>query len=129
MDTNSDTPTVDASESFFTQILDPGSSFHPTFLLILDGAFASLLLLLLALLYVTSGNVHFLGLIGVELGLWASIKWWVLKSKRTIQNYSILQQVCTRASQNTSRRSGGDQEGFMIIVGLCRFLHTISSCA
>ncbi|KAF9036094.1 hypothetical protein BDZ89DRAFT_1011540 [Hymenopellis radicata] len=68
---------VDASETFFSQILNPGSSLHPTFLLILDGSFALLLVVLILLLFMTRGNIHFIGLIGVELGLWGSVKWFV----------------------------------------------------
>ncbi|KAK0498315.1 hypothetical protein EDD18DRAFT_1044835, partial [Armillaria luteobubalina] len=68
---------VDLSESFVTQILTPGSSLHPTFLLILDLSFAALLVALMLLLFLTSGNVHFIGLIGIELALWASVKWCV----------------------------------------------------
>ncbi len=74
---------VDASETFFSQILNPGSSLHPTFLLILDGSFTLLLIVLISLLYMTSGNIHFIGLIGIELGLWGSVKWCV-KSKPTV---------------------------------------------
>jgi len=68
--------------SFLTQILDPGSSLHPTFLLILDGVLGALFLLLLLLLIV-SENVHFLALLGIELGLWASIKWFLRELKRS----------------------------------------------
>lgn len=68
---------VDLSESFVSQILTPGSSLHPTFLLILDLSFAALLVVLVFLLFLTSGNVHFIGLIGIELALWASVKWCV----------------------------------------------------
>ncbi|KAK0205637.1 hypothetical protein IW262DRAFT_1253297, partial [Armillaria fumosa] len=60
-----------------SQILTPGSSLHPTFLLILDVSFAVLLVVLVLLLFLTSGNVHFIGLIGIELALWASVKWCV----------------------------------------------------
>jgi uncharacterized membrane protein len=56
-------------------ILQPGSSLHPTFLLILDVVLGSLALLLLFLLYLTSGNLHIIGLLGIELSLWATLKW------------------------------------------------------
>jgi ER protein Pkr1 len=62
-------------ESFFDNVLKPGSSFHPTFLLILDGVFAFLLVILLALAFMTSGNIHLIFLTVIELGLWASVKW------------------------------------------------------
>ncbi|KAK0490548.1 hypothetical protein IW261DRAFT_20230 [Armillaria novae-zelandiae] len=68
---------VDVSESFVSQILTPGSSLHPTFLLILDLSFAVLLVVLVLLLFLTSGNVHIIALIGIELALWASVKWFV----------------------------------------------------
>ncbi|ESK97435.1 pkr1p [Moniliophthora roreri MCA 2997] len=68
---------LDAATSFFSEILKPGSSLHPTFLLILDVAFAALLVILLGLLFATNGNVHIGGLIVIELCLWASVKWFV----------------------------------------------------
>ena len=69
---------VDTSAGFVSQILTPGSSLHPTFLLILDGAFATLLCVFLALLFLTRGSVHIMVLIGIEGCLWASIKWCVV---------------------------------------------------
>jgi ER protein Pkr1 len=63
------------SAPLLSVILQPGSSLHPTFLLILDVVLGSLALLLLALLYLTGGNLHFVGLLGVELSLWATLKW------------------------------------------------------
>lgn len=62
-------------ENFFSSLLTPGSSLNPTFLLILDGAFATLLAIFIALLFLLSGNVHIIVLIGIELCLWASVKW------------------------------------------------------
>ncbi|CCL99177.1 uncharacterized protein FIBRA_01192 [Fibroporia radiculosa] len=73
---NSPSP-VDSSSSFFSNVLTPGSSLHPTFLLVVDGAFGALLVVLLALAAVTRGNLHFFALILIELGLWASVKWFV----------------------------------------------------
>ncbi|KAG8732629.1 hypothetical protein FRC12_019191 [Ceratobasidium sp. 428] len=61
----------------FAEILKPGSSRHPVFLLIVDGALALLLSVLLSLLYLTSGNIHIIALIGIECCLWASIKWFL----------------------------------------------------
>lgn len=69
-----------ADTGFLGNILTPGSSLHPTFLLILDGAFALLLCVFLGLLVLTRGNVHIFALIGIEGCLWASIKWWALPS-------------------------------------------------
>ena len=65
-------------ESFIATILQPGSSLNPTFLAILDCAFASLSVVLLVLALLTSGNLHVFFLLGIELGLWASVKWCVV---------------------------------------------------
>jgi hypothetical protein len=62
---------------FFSQILKPGSSLHPTFLLIVDCAFLLLLLVFIALIFITGGNLHVFALIAIELGLWGSVKWCV----------------------------------------------------
>ncbi|THH20130.1 hypothetical protein EW146_g1146 [Bondarzewia mesenterica] len=64
-------------DSFMSNILTPGSSLDPTFLLILDAAFAFLFFVLFSLAVVTSGNIHLLALICIELLLWASVKWFV----------------------------------------------------
>ncbi|KAF8192435.1 hypothetical protein BJ912DRAFT_261025 [Pholiota molesta] len=66
---------------FFSQILKPGSSLHPTFLLIVDCAFLLLLLVFIALIFVTGGNLHVFALIAIELGLWGSVKWFVNELK------------------------------------------------
>lgn len=63
-------------------ILKPGSSLHPTFLKIVDGAFAFLLLVLLSLLFVTR-SYHFFFLSLIELGLWASVKWVIYELQST----------------------------------------------
>ncbi|KAF8605516.1 hypothetical protein BDV93DRAFT_521811 [Ceratobasidium sp. AG-I] len=63
--------------SVFAEILKPGSSRNPVFLLIVDGALALLLSVLLSLLYMTSGNVHIIALITIECCLWGSIKWFL----------------------------------------------------
>ncbi|KAF9263596.1 hypothetical protein L218DRAFT_324233 [Marasmius fiardii PR-910] len=73
---------VDCTVSFFSNILTPGSSFHPTFLLILDAAFIGLFFILLGLLFATHGNIHIIFLILVELCLWASVKWFVYELKK-----------------------------------------------
>ncbi|KAJ7499123.1 hypothetical protein FB451DRAFT_1204309 [Mycena latifolia] len=62
--------------SVFADILTPGSSLNPQFLLVLDVAFASLLAILLALAFLTSGNIHIFALMAIELALWASVKWY-----------------------------------------------------
>lgn len=64
-----------AVESIITSILTPGSSLNPTFLLIVDLVLALLLGTFLVLAILTRGNIHVLVLMGIELGLWASIKW------------------------------------------------------
>ena len=65
---------------FFSNILIPGSSLNPNFLIALDIAFGLLLCVFLVLLVLTRGNVHIIVLIGVEVCLWTSVKWYVLKS-------------------------------------------------
>jgi hypothetical protein len=60
--------------AFLANILAPGSTLHPTFLLIVDVCFVFLVLVLLALLVATR-SVHFVALTLVALGLWASVKW------------------------------------------------------
>ena len=65
---------------FFGSILEPGSSFNPTFLLVVDGAFASLFVVLVALGVLTRGNIHLVFLTFIELALWASVKWYVILS-------------------------------------------------
>ncbi|KDQ64684.1 hypothetical protein JAAARDRAFT_167212 [Jaapia argillacea MUCL 33604] len=67
--------------SFLSNILTPGSSLHPTFLLILDGAFAFLFVVLASLTFLTAGNVHLIALMCIELALWASVKWFVHELK------------------------------------------------
>lgn len=67
----------EGDESFFANILTPGSSLNPKFLAILDGAFLFLLLVLIFLAILTSGNRHILALIAIELALWTSVKWFV----------------------------------------------------
>ncbi|KAG8711284.1 hypothetical protein FRC11_003215 [Ceratobasidium sp. 423] len=76
-ETNADS----AIPAIFTEILKPGSSRHPVFLMIVDGALALLLSVLLSLLYLTSGNLHVVALIMIELCLWGSIKWFLHELK------------------------------------------------
>jgi ER protein Pkr1 len=68
---------VEYQESFLSDILKPGSSTNPTFLFIVDCVLGSLLVVLLSLSYLTSGNFHIFALTAIELALWASIKWCV----------------------------------------------------
>ena len=68
------------SGSLFGGILEPGSSLDPTFLLVVDGVFASLFVVLVALAVLTRGNVHLIVLTFIELALWASVKWYVIFS-------------------------------------------------
>ncbi|KAJ2990129.1 hypothetical protein NUW54_g8568 [Trametes sanguinea] len=76
-----DAPIVQEASSngggFFSNILTPGSSLNPTFLLILDGAFGLLLVVLLSLFVITHWNIHLLFLMVIEGCLWASVKWFV----------------------------------------------------
>ena len=62
---------------FLGSILEPGSSFNPTFLLILHGVFLSLFLILATFAVLTSGNIHLICLTFIELALWISVKWYV----------------------------------------------------
>ena len=66
---------IDGVASFFDNILKPGSSLNPTFLAVLDGAFALLFIILASLAFLTSGNIHLFFLMTIELALWASVKW------------------------------------------------------
>jgi hypothetical protein len=75
MSTPSSAPPLSDGESFLANILKPGSSLNPTFLLIVDGAFTFLLLVFMALAFMTAGNIHIFALMGIELALWASVKW------------------------------------------------------
>lgn len=74
---NSPQANAPTEESFIANILKPGSSLDPTFLLIVDGAFASLFIVLATLAFLTAGNIHIFALVGIELALWASVKWCV----------------------------------------------------
>ncbi|OSD01839.1 hypothetical protein PYCCODRAFT_1468399 [Trametes coccinea BRFM310] len=78
---------------FFSNILTPGSSLNPTFLLILDGAFGLLLVVLFSLFVITHWNIHLLFLMVIEGCLWASVKWFVHE----------LQQAQTQEGASTSR--------------------------
>jgi hypothetical protein len=75
MSSQTSSPSPSDGESFLANILKPGSSLNPTFLLIVDGAFTFLLLVFIALAFMTGGNMHIFGLMGVELALWVSVKW------------------------------------------------------
>ncbi|KAH9940560.1 hypothetical protein B0H21DRAFT_754583 [Amylocystis lapponica] len=66
-----------STPSLFDTLLTPGSSLHPTLLLVLDCAFALLLIVFVALAFATRWNVHLLALITIECALWASVKWFV----------------------------------------------------
>jgi hypothetical protein len=64
--------------SFFGSLLEPGSSFDPTFLLVVDGTFAFLFIVLTSFTILARGNVHLIFLTFIELALWASVKWHVI---------------------------------------------------
>ncbi|KAG1724383.1 ER protein Pkr1-domain-containing protein [Suillus paluster] len=68
--------------SFFSSILKPGSSLHPTFLLAVNAAFALLVFVFLWSAYLTKGNPHFFVLMGIQLALWVSVKWFVQELKK-----------------------------------------------
>ncbi|KAJ7276188.1 hypothetical protein B0H12DRAFT_1227365 [Mycena haematopus] len=75
-------PAADSGD-FLSDILKPGSSLQPRFLLVLDLAFVALLFILVALAFLTAGNFHIFALIAIELALWASVKWFVNELKNT----------------------------------------------
>jgi hypothetical protein len=62
---------------FFGSILEPGSSFSPTFLLAVDGSFTALFVVLVTFAVLTRGNFHLVFLTLIELAFWASVKWYV----------------------------------------------------
>ncbi|KAI0921964.1 hypothetical protein AcW1_004198 [Taiwanofungus camphoratus] len=68
--------------SFLDTVLTPGSSLNPTFLLLVDSAFAALLFVLCALAIVTRGNVHLIALMAIEVALWGSVKWFVYELQK-----------------------------------------------
>ncbi|KAH9894190.1 ER protein Pkr1-domain-containing protein [Cubamyces lactineus] len=92
------TPESTSDGGFFSNILTPGSSLNPTFLRILDGAFALLFAVLFSLFILTRGNIHLLFLMVIECCLWASVKWFVHE----------LQQV--RLQEGTSQPNGEQTE-------------------
>jgi len=67
--------TSPSENDFLSNILAPGSSLNPSFLLVVDGVLALLALTLLSLVIVTGGNVHLIALLLIEFALWVSIKW------------------------------------------------------
>lgn len=71
---NKDTSQL-SDNDFLSNILAPGSSLHPTFLLAVDSVLALLTLTLVSLVIATGGNVHLVALLFIELALWVSIKW------------------------------------------------------
>ena len=74
-------PEAAHGDTFVSTLLKPGSSLHPTFLLILDAAFLCLLLVLVTLVFLTAQNPHIFALILIEFCLWGSVKWSVQQFK------------------------------------------------
>ena len=75
-DPRSESPSAAAADNdFLSNILAPGSSLNPTFLLIVDVVLALLSFTLGSLAIVTGGNVHLIALLFITLALWVSIKW------------------------------------------------------
>lgn len=60
---------------FLSNILAPGSSLNPIFLLVVDIVLGLLSLTLGSFAIVTGGNVHLIALLFIALALWVSIKW------------------------------------------------------
>jgi len=100
-DSNKDTSqqTSSSENDFLSNILAPGSSLNPNFLLVVDGVLALLALTLLSLVIVTGGNVHLIALLFIELALWVSIKWFV----RELQQTAVAQDP-----SNTSQDTGSE---------------------
>ncbi|KAH9843700.1 uncharacterized protein C8Q71DRAFT_10680 [Rhodofomes roseus] len=69
-------------QPLFNTLLAPGSSLHPTLLLLLDAAFVALFLVFLSLAILTRGNVHLLVLMVIEVALWGSVKWFVYELQK-----------------------------------------------
>ncbi|KAJ7228870.1 hypothetical protein GGX14DRAFT_345745 [Mycena pura] len=67
---------TEPAADFFSNILKPGSSLQPQFLLVVDLSFAALLFILLTLAVLTRWNLHIFALMAIELALWASVKWY-----------------------------------------------------
>jgi len=65
----------DSDLDFLSNILAPGSSLNPNFLLVVDVVLALLSLTLGSLAIATGGNVHLIALLFIALALWVSIKW------------------------------------------------------
>lgn len=64
-----------SDSDFLSNILEPGSSLNPTFLLAVDGVLALLSVTLGSLVIITGGNVHVIAMLVIALALWASIRW------------------------------------------------------
>jgi len=75
---------ADSDNDFLSNILTPGSSLNPSFLLVVDVVLALLSLTLSSLAIVTGGNVHVIALLFIALALWVSIKWFVNELQRTL---------------------------------------------
>jgi len=71
------------NDDFLFNVLAPGSSLNPTFLVVVDGVLALLALTLVSLVIATGGNVHLIALLVIELALWVSIKWFVNELQKT----------------------------------------------
>ncbi|KAF9481966.1 hypothetical protein BDN70DRAFT_875589 [Pholiota conissans] len=96
---NTSTHQESEATSFFSQILKPGSSLHPTFLVIVDCAFLLLLLVFITLIFLTNGNLHVFALIAIELGLWASVKWFVNELKKL----PVVEEAYNRGEEQSKR--------------------------
>jgi hypothetical protein len=124
---DTDTITVQHAPSdqddFLSNLLAPGSSLNPTFLVVVDGVLALLALTLVSLVIATGGNVHLIALLVIELALWVSIKWW---GKIPIIWALLIQQVTTQVHHRitkdgvcggpfiTERNEPGDQKDALI---------------
>src|SRR6266852_4633965 len=67
----------DNDSDFLSNILTPGSSLNPSFLLVVDVVLALLSLTLGSLAIATGGNVHLIALLFIALSLWLRSRWLV----------------------------------------------------
>jgi hypothetical protein len=74
----------DPPRSFLADIFQAGSSLNPKFQIIVDIAFALLMLVLIMMAYLTAGNFHVIALILVAAALWAGVKWFVYELEKSI---------------------------------------------
>jgi len=88
-----------ADSDFLSNILAPGSSLNPAFLLVVDVVLALLSLTLGSLAIATGGNFHLIALLFITLALWVSIKWFVNELQRTLPSQQSTSDSETKKSE------------------------------